>query len=56
MNYQSEGNPTSYFTENLDKLMQQAQRQKVMLISDTAGLGKSRSNKIFHLTGWSGLI
>ena len=41
LNYQSDENPASYSTENLDKLMQQAQRQKVMLISDIAGMGKS---------------
>jgi hypothetical protein len=41
LNYQCEENPTSYSAENFNKLMQQAQRQKVMIISDTAGMGKT---------------
>ena len=31
----------TYTANNLDKLLEQAQRQRVMLISDTAGMGKS---------------
>jgi len=31
----------SYTADDLDKLLEQAQRQRVMLISDTAGMGKS---------------
>jgi hypothetical protein len=34
-------NPDTYSPDNLDKLLQQAQHQSVMLISDTAGMGKS---------------
>jgi hypothetical protein len=40
-NFQSDENTTPYSADNFDKLMQQAQRQKVMLISDTAGMGKT---------------
>jgi len=40
LNFQSDENPTSYSAENLDKLLQQAQRQ-VSLISDKAGMGKT---------------
>jgi ATP/maltotriose-dependent transcriptional regulator MalT len=31
----------TYKTDDLDKRMEQAQHQRVMLISDTAGMGKS---------------
>jgi transcriptional regulator with AAA-type ATPase domain len=34
-------NPLLYPTENLDKFLQQAQCQKVMLIADTSGMGKT---------------
>jgi shikimate kinase len=34
-------NPLSFPPHNLDNLLQQAQRQKVMLIADTAGMGKT---------------
>jgi len=34
-------NPLPYTPENLDKFLQQAQCQKVMLIADTAGMGKT---------------
>jgi ATP/maltotriose-dependent transcriptional regulator MalT len=30
-----------YTADDLDKLLEQAQHQRVMLISDTAGMGKS---------------
>jgi hypothetical protein len=33
--------PHTYTATDLDKLLEQAQRQRVMLISDTAGMGKS---------------
>jgi len=48
LNYQNDENPTSYSTENLDKLILQAQRQKVMLISDRAGMGKTTT--LTHLS------
>jgi ATP/maltotriose-dependent transcriptional regulator MalT len=31
----------TYTADDLDKLLEQAQHQRVMLISDTAGIGKS---------------
>jgi predicted NACHT family NTPase len=34
-------NPLPFPPDNLDNLLQQAQRQKVMLIADTAGMGKT---------------
>jgi len=33
--------PHTYIADDLDKLLEQAQHQRVMLISDTAGMGKS---------------
>jgi len=38
----------TYTGDDLDKLLQQAQHQKVMLISDTAGMGKSTT--LTHLS------
>ena len=32
----------TYTADDLDKLLKQAQQQRVMLISDTAGMGKSK--------------
>ena len=39
--YIDKENPLSYPTDNLDEFLEQAQCQKVMLISDTAGMGKT---------------
>jgi hypothetical protein len=41
LKYHSEENPSSYSADSFDELMQQAKRQKVMIISNTAGMGKS---------------
>ena len=39
--YTDTQNPLLYPPENLDELLQQAQCQEVMLIADTAGMGKT---------------
>ena len=39
--YIDTGSSHTYTPADLDRLLQQAQRQKVTLISDTAGMGKS---------------